>query len=114
MNVQEAYDRGFALRCEGRYGEAKLAFQQVLQQDPGHIQSRWQMALIQGFEGDFDGSLEALRQLSLQVPTNLDVLNDLAMTYNMLGYPDEACAAFKAILAINPDHENALRQIRYC
>lgn len=114
MSVQELYDRGFSLRCEGRYGEAKMVFQQVLASDPSHMQSHWQLALIQGFEGDFDGSLEALRQLSAANPRNVDVLNDLAMTYMMLGYQDEACAEFSKILAINPDHENALRQSKYC
>ncbi len=114
MSVQEAYDRGFSLRCEGRYGEAKMAFQQALAQEPGHVKSRWQLALIQCFEGDFDGSLDALKALADQNPGNLDVLNDLGMTYNMLGYQDEACAVFRRILEISPDHENALRQIKYC
>ena len=86
MSVQEAYDRGFELRCEGRYGEAKLAFLQAISIDPGHLKSKWQLALIQGFEGDFDGSLDAVRQLTVLRPGNVDVLNDLAMTYMILGY----------------------------
>lgn len=114
MSVQEAYDRGFELRCEGRYGEAKLAFLQVISMDPEHLKSKWQLALIQGFEGDFDGSLESLKQLVALSPGNVDVLNDLGMTYMMLGYQDEACETFRQILAINPDHENAVRQSKYC
>ena len=114
MDVQEAYERGFALRCEGRYGEAKMAFQQALAADPLHVKSLWQLALIQGFEGDFDGSLESLKRIKDKDPTNVDVINDLAMTYMMLGYSDEACAEFHAILALNPDHENAQRQIKFC
>ena len=114
MNVQEVYDRGFGLRCEGKYVEAKMAFQQVLALEPGHEKSQWQLALILGFEGDFDGSLEALKQLSALNPHNVDVFNDLAMTYMMLGYQDEACAEFKKILEVDPNHENALRQSKYC
>lgn len=114
MSVQDLYDRGFSLRCEGRYGEAKMAFQQVLAQEPNHEKSKWQLALILGFEGDFDGSLEALKALSDKNPSNVDVLNDLAMTFMMLGYQDEACAEFQKILMIEPDHENALRQSKYC
>lgn len=114
MSVQEAYDRGFELRCEGRYGEAKMAFLQAISLDPEHLKSKWQLALIQGFEGDFDGSLEALKGLAQLCPNNTEVLNDLGMTYMMLGYQDEACATFQQILTINPDHENALRQSKYC
>ena len=91
-----------------------MAFQQVLAIEPGHEKTQWQMALILGFEGDFDGSLDALKSLSERNPRNVDVLNDLAMTYMMLGFQDEACAAFHKILEIEPDHENAQRQSKYC
>lgn len=91
-----------------------MAFQQALALDPSHIKSQWQMALIQGFEGDFDGSLEALKAVTARDPGNTEVRNDLAMTYMMLGYSEEACAEFHAILALNPDHENAQRQIKFC
>ncbi len=114
MNSEEHYERGFALRCEGRYGEAKMAFLQALSIDPNHWKSHWQLALIKGFEGDFDGSIEDLQKLSNQYPQNIDILNDLGMTSMMLGYQDEACAAFQKILLINPDHENAQRQAKFC
>lgn len=114
MDLEEIYNRGFNLRCEGRYGEAKMAFMQVLASEPEHILSQWQLALIKGFEGDFDGSLESLQALSARAPRNVDIMNDLGMTYMMLGYQDEACAEFAKILAINPDHENAARQSKYC
>lgn len=114
MSVQELYDGAFALRCDGRYGEAKAAFEKVLTLEPGHVKSQWQLALILGFEGDFDGSLESLRSLSVAHPGDLDVLNDLGMTAMMLGEQDEACAAFHRILSVNPEHENALRQSKYC
>jgi|GEM_PF-4244294 len=78
--------------------------------DPHHTKAHWQLALIKGFEGDFDGSLADLKRLNQQNPNDLDILNDLGMTYNMLGYPDEACETFARILHINPDHENARRQ----
>lgn len=114
MSEQELYEQGFAMRCEGRYGEARHALQQVLAMNPTHVKARWQVALIKGFEGDFDGSLDDLKGLVMEVPSDVEVRNDLAMTYMMLGYMDEACAEFRQVLAINPDHENARRQLVYC
>jgi tetratricopeptide (TPR) repeat protein len=114
MTAQELYDTGFAARCDGRYREAKLYLEQVVSMDPHHTKAHWQLALIKGFEGDFDGSLADLKRLNQQNPSDLDILNDLGMTYNMLGYPDEACETFARILSINPDHENARRQLAYC
>ncbi|MCW5940478.1 MAG: tetratricopeptide repeat protein [Fimbriimonadaceae bacterium] len=114
MTVDELFEQGFAFRCEGRYREAREALEQALRLNPFHVKSRWQMALILGFEGDFDGSLDALRALAFEEPDNIDVKNDLAMTYMMLGYMEEACAEFRGILAIDPSHENARRQMVYC
>ena len=111
--VGEAYNRGFQLRCEGKYREAKLAFGEVLRINPRHLDARWQMGLIQGFEGDFDGSLSTLQNLANENPREAKVLNDLAMTQQMLGYEDEAAENFRRVLAIEPGHENATKQLSY-
>jgi tetratricopeptide (TPR) repeat protein len=107
------YDMGFQLRCEGRYAEAKAAFQRVLARDAAHTDSLHQMALIRGFEGDFDGSLADLAALVNKFPNNLDVRYDLAMTQMMLGMYDEACANFRTVLERNPEHK-AKDQVIYC
>lgn len=113
MDIQEAYQKGFNLRCDGRYREALIEFQKVLAVDPKHCEARWQIGLIQGFEGDFDASLETLRKVAQDYPMNLNVRNDLAMTMMMLGYIDEAGAEFREILKIDPNHENAKKQLVY-
>ncbi len=112
--LEAIYQRGFQLRCDGRYGEARTEFQQVLAKDPSHIKARHQMGLIQGFEGDFDGSLATLAGLSTVAPRNTEVIYDLAMTQMMLGMYDEACANFRKILTIDPNNEKAQKQLAYC
>lgn len=114
MEIEGLYQRGFELRCEGNYPEAKECFRKVLTVDPAHVNARHQMALVQGFEGDFDGSLSALEALSQQYPNNLDVRYDFAMTQMMLGMYEEACGNLKFILAQDPSHSKALQQITYC
>jgi len=114
MDIDAVYRRGFDLRCEGRYAEATIEFKKVLAEDPKHCESRWQLGLIQGFQGDFDGSLAMLRELAREYPENLHVRNDLAMTMMMLGLSDEACAEFRGILQKDPAHENAKKQLAYC
>ena len=51
MSVEELYEKGFALRCDGRYDEARGIFMQVLGMDPSHANSKWQIGLIQCFVG---------------------------------------------------------------
>jgi Flp pilus assembly protein TadD len=108
------YKRGFDLRCEGRYAEAKSVLTALLAKDPAHRGARHQIALIQGFEGDFDGSVEALSKLSAQAPRDLDILYDLAMTQMMIGMSDEACANFRKMLVVDPRNEKASKQLIYC
>ncbi|MGV3615939.1 MAG: tetratricopeptide repeat protein [Fimbriimonas sp.] len=114
MDIEQTYQQGFQMRCDGRYSEARPLLQRVLAVNPSHVNARHQLALIQGFEGDFDGSLAALQQLSAQNPANLDVRYDLAMTQMMLGMYEEACAQFRYILQVNPGHEKAIQQTAYC
>jgi tetratricopeptide (TPR) repeat protein len=114
MDIEQSYQTGFQLRCEGRYAEAREVLTRVLQQDPNHPDALHQIGLIQGFEGDFDGSMATLDKLTKQHPMNLNIRYDLAMTQMMLGMYEEACANLKYILSINPTHEKALQQAAYC
>ena len=114
MGIDELFQQGFQARCNGQYGEARLYLQKVLQLDPAHMKALHQLGLIQGFEGDFDASLETLMSLSQKYPANTDILYDLAMTQMMLGMSDEACDNIRKILKLDPTHENATRQSKFC
>ncbi len=117
MDIGSAYQRGFELRCEGRYPEARNELQKVLAADPNNCNALWQIGLIQGFEGDFDGSFATLKRVAGMCPAHLFARYDLAMTMMMLGMFDEACAEFRAIIQTDPTHEaagNAQKQLAYC
>ena len=114
MDQEALYRQGFDLRANGQYPEARALFERILAQNPTHVGARHQIALIQGFEGDFDGSLAALEALSAQNAANLDVRYDLAMTQMMLGEYEKACANLKQILAVAPNHDKAAQQVIYC
>lgn len=114
MDIEDLYQRGFQQRCDGNYGDAKATLGRVLAIDPNHVNAKHQVALILGFEGDFDGSLAALEALVKQFPNNLEVRYDFAMTQMMLGMYEEACAHLKFILSVDPNHEKAKQQAIYC
>jgi len=114
MGIDELFQQGYQARCNGQYGEARLYLQRVLELDRDHVKALHQMGLIQGFEGDFDASLETLAGLSRRFPANLEVLYDLAMTQMMLGMDTEACENLRKILSVDPTHEKALQQSAYC
>ena len=113
MDPEQLYQRGFDLRCNGQYAEARQILGQVISLSPNHVDAAHQLALIKGFEGDFDGSLADLAAIAQRVPGNLNVRYDLAMTQMMLGMFEEACANFRQILAVDPNHD-AKKQVIYC
>ncbi|HWP30245.1 MAG TPA: tetratricopeptide repeat protein [Fimbriimonadales bacterium] len=112
--TEALYEKGFASRCEGDYASARKYFQEVMERVPGHIKARWQLALIKGFEGDFDGSLADLAQLVQDAPNDPEVRYDYAMTLMMLGFFDEGCEQLREVLRLKPDHEKAKQQLQYC
>jgi len=114
MDVAAEYQKGFQLRCEGNYREAKQVLGTVLAQDPAHVEALWQVALIKGFEGDFEGSLVDLQSLVTAHPDSVPIRYDLAMTQMMLGMVDEACANFHEVLRLDPGNQNAQKQVSYC
>lgn len=114
MQDEELFENGFELRSCGKYAEAREVLAELLRRDPRHVGALHQIALIQGFEGDFDGSLAALDALATANPQNVDVRYDLAMTQMMLGMYEEACSNLKQILAAHPDHDKASQQVVYC
>ncbi len=114
VSVEELYESGFAMRCAGDYSQARQLFTQIIDQEPGHLLARWQVALIDGFEGEFEQSLDGLKALAAEAPANLDIRYDYAMTLMMLGFMEESCMEFRAILEVDPDHEKAQQQIIYC
>ena len=71
------------------------------------------MGLIQGFEGDFDGSIATLQAVVNEYPDAVAVRYDLAMSQQMLGYEEEAVSNFLEVLRRDPNHENAQKQLAY-
>lgn len=114
MDIESIYERGFQARCEGRYADAKADLQQVLKVNPNHVPAMHQLALVWGFDGDFDKSLQGLKYLNEKNPDNLDVKYDYAMTVMMLGEYEDGCRMLKEILAVDPTHKKALDQSAYC
>ncbi|MFZ4508767.1 MAG: tetratricopeptide repeat protein [Fimbriimonas sp.] len=113
VDVEAIYEQAFQFRSEGRYGLARLEIQKVLAADPRHLKARHLLALILGFEGDFDGSIAALAALATEAPTNVAIRYDLAMSQVMLGMVDEAGANFREVLRLQPDHQDAKKQLAY-
>lgn len=111
--LEALYDEAYKYRCEGKYPEAKAELQKLLTKQPRHMKALWLWGLIQGFEGDFEGSIRTLTKIVDIWPDVPAMRYDLAMSQVMLGMSDEAYLNFQEVLRQNPDHEDARRQLAY-
>lgn len=111
--IEECFEKGVALKCEGDYEQAVSVLNVVIAQDPNHKKAHREIGLIYGFLGMFDESLQELLAALQLDPTDLTIRNDLALTYAMLGMVDEAKAEFEAVLVVDPGNDVALRNMIY-
>ena len=110
---EERLQQAIAFKVEGRYEDSERNLRAILEEAPDDVRVRRELGLVLGFTGMFDESLDELKRVSEIAPTYLDGRNSLGLTYAMLGYMDEARAEFEAVLAMDPNNAEALRQIQY-
>ncbi|HLJ55528.1 MAG TPA: tetratricopeptide repeat protein [Chthonomonadaceae bacterium] len=106
-------ERAIAFKVDGRYDEASAELSHLLEEDPNSSDAHHQFGLVLGFIGDFDASLEHLQRAVTLAPSRIDIRNDLALTYSMLGMYDEAATEFKEVLARDPENKRALESLRF-
>lgn len=110
---EERLERGIAHKLEGRYEEATVEFQALLDENPDHPEAYHQMGLVLGFIGQFDESLFALERAAHLAPNSVLARNDLALTYTMLGRYEEAKAEFGRVLEQDQGNDVARRNLTY-
>ncbi len=106
-------DNGIALKTEGKHVEALEELRLAAEDDPDDSECYHQIGLVCGFLGLFEESLENLQHAHRLDDLNITILNDLALTYAMLGMYDEAKAAFTQVLTLDPGNGIALKQISF-
>jgi tetratricopeptide (TPR) repeat protein len=109
----ERYQRGCVLMNGGQYEDALVEFQAVEAVAPSHAKTVMRIGLIQGFTGEFDESIEILEKARSMDPQDVDIRNNLALTYVMLGMQDEAKTEFTVVLEIDPGNAVALKNMSF-
>jgi Flp pilus assembly protein TadD len=113
VTASERLQRALAYKNEGCYPEALTELEALVALFPAEAEAHHQLGLVLGFTGDFDASVEALRQAVVLEPSNMLLHNDLALTYTMLGMFDEAKQEFACVLQHDRDNQVALRNMTY-
>ncbi|GBC98944.1 hypothetical protein HRbin17_01463 [bacterium HR17] len=114
VSLDELLAKADALRYDGHYDEAEQLYLQILQQQPDNAAAHCGLGLVYCFHGGrFDESVEELRKAVELAPANISYRLHLAKTLTMLGMYEEAKAEFEKVLEIDPENEEATKQLAY-
>lgn len=114
QNLEEMLRRADALRYDGHYEEAEKLYRQILERDPDNAAAHCGLGLVYCFhEGRFEESIEELRKAVELAPDNVTYRLHLAKTLTMLGMYEEAKGEFEKVLELDPENEEATKQLGY-
>ena len=102
-----AFHRGVVAFGDGRFDDARAAFDRVLAEDPEDAAAIQYLGLIAQEQGDPDGAIAHFERALALEPDNTDVRLDLASALLEAGRIDEARAAADMVLAARPDDARA-------
>lgn len=110
MGDPEAFEKGIALFKEGNLSEAILAFESVVQKDPGHANAWHHLGLVQAEnDKDYQSSL-ALEKAVEADPENRDTLVALAVTYTNNAQRLEALQTLMKWVLLSPQYAHLAPQ----
>jgi Tfp pilus assembly protein PilF len=102
-----SFHRGVVAFGDGRYDDARAAFERVLAEDPEDTAAIQYLGLVAQEQGDLDGAIARFERVLALEPDNTDVRLDLASALLEAGRIDEARAAVDMVLAARPDDARA-------
>jgi tetratricopeptide (TPR) repeat protein len=82
----------------GHFDKAKIAIQEVLEQDPGNLHGLCNLAIFYQHENEMKQLLPLLQMLSITVPFHQEHLFKLATTMGILGQHESAYRHFRRLL----------------
>ncbi len=80
---------------EGQRDEAQKAFEQALEQDPGHPRAKINLANVHQEEGRYDEAIVLYEEVLKRDPDAADAHHNLAAAYKKLGRVDKSVSHFK-------------------
>src|SRR5215475_3268128 len=107
QSVQDTYKSANADFEAGRWAEAAAKYEQVLKEDPGHIPSRFNLAVCDTKLNKFDDAIAAYKTLLDKDGSIYEARVNLALLFEQTGKHPEAGEQVEKALALHPDDVQA-------
>lgn len=103
---------GAVYTAMGKHEEAIKAYTRAAELAPDQVELLNNRGVLNLMQGDVDAALRLFHQAQETNPDQMAVLLNLAEAYQALGHYTRAVQAWKMVVAIDPAHEEANRQLR--
>jgi DNA-directed RNA polymerase subunit alpha len=103
----EIYARGRVADLFGEYGKAVELYEQVLEEEPQHARTLFQLAVCCDLNGENERAVELYKRCAQQKPTYVGALINLGILHEDEENYYEAIDCYKRVLAIAPRHRQA-------
>ncbi len=108
---QAHYNLGKAYAKLGRYEQAELEYRTAATLKPGHVNAHFNRANALVRLGRIVDALSAYETAVSLAPGRTDILNNQGIAYSLNGDYLRAARSFRAVLEIDPENENAKRNL---
>ena len=108
--TQDMENGSIALRS-GLVGLAERLFGQVIDADPDYAEGWNRRATVRYVMGDYAGSMADIAETLALEPRHFGALSGLGLCYLALGEPEQALAAFEAVLDVHPQSHSARQNV---
>lgn len=125
LNLAELLCRADALRYNGHYEEAEKLYLRILEQEPNNAAAHHGLGLVYYLHGgDFEKSLAEFKKAVELEPNNVAYRLDWAKALTtvapleedpekMMDLLREAKAEFEKVLELDPENQEAVKQLNY-
>jgi protein O-GlcNAc transferase len=108
MELQQLFEQGVAAQRAGQLARAESLFRQVLRADAVNVPALHMLGFVRAQQGDYDDAITLLHKAVKQKPGDIPILTHYAHALLAAQRIEAALAGYDRVLAIQPDHFEAL------
>lgn len=112
-SVEERLEQAVQFKLGGDYDNAEPLLKSIIAEQPNHADAHHELGLIYSFRAMMDESDRHLLRAVQLSPSSTVFLNDYGKNLAMFGEVDKAKIAFEYVLKLDPDNEEANKNLQY-
>ena len=111
MTPEEQFQLALDHHRAGRVGDAAALYQQILSQEPNHVDALHMLGLVHHQSGQLKSAVELIHRALELDPKRAEFLSDLGLVLAAAGRPEQAIILYRQAIAQKPDFVQAYNNL---